>query len=211
MEKTFELKHPLIQHKLTHIRKKETPTKEFKEFLNEITRIMAYEVLKDVKLIDIEIETPIKKTIGKEIASSINLFPILRAGLGMVDGFIDLVPNLKIGHIGIYRNEETLEPTQYLFKYPKSTPKMDEINIVVDPMLATGGSAIEALDTITKNGFTKNIKFVAIVATDKAIKRIREKYPDIEIYVASIDEKLNDKGYIEPGLGDAGDRIFGTK
>ncbi len=211
MEKVFEFKHPLIQHKLTHIRKKETSTKEFKEFLNEITRIMAYEVLKDVKLKDIEIETPIKKTIGKEIDSSINLFPILRAGLGMVDGFIDLVPNIKIGHIGIYRNEETLEPTQYLFKYPKSTSDKEEINIVVDPMLATGGSAIEALDTITKNGFTKNIKFVVIVATKTALNRIRDKYPDIEIYVASIDEKLNDKGYIEPGLGDAGDRIFGTK
>ncbi len=210
MEKVFELKHPLIQHKLTHIRKKETSTKEFKEYLNEITRLMAFEVLKDVKLKDIEIETPIMKTIGKEISDSINLFPILRAGLGMVDGFVDLMPNSRIGHIGIYRNEETLKPVPYLFKYPKDTNK-NQLNIVLDPMIATGGSALEALDMMKKNGFNKNIKFVAIVATKEAIEKIREKYPEIDIYVASIDNRLNDKGYIEPGLGDAGDRIFGTK
>lgn len=210
MNKIFELKHPLIQHKLTHIRKKETSTKEFKEYLQEITRLMAYEVLKDVKLKEILIETPIMKTKGKEIADSINLFPILRAGLGMVDGFVDLMPNSRIGHIGIYRNEKTLKPVQYLFKFPKDTTK-NQLNILLDPMIATGGSVIKALEMMRENGFDSNVKLVAIVATKESIEKIQAQFPNVEIYVASIDKALNKKGYIEPGLGDAGDRIFGTK
>ncbi len=210
MKNFYLLDHPLIQHKLTHIRKKETSTKEFKEYLDEITRLMAYEVLKDVELKDINIETPISKTQGKEIAISINLFPILRAGLGMVDGFVDLMPNSRIGHIGIYREEKSLKPIKYLFKYPKDTNK-DQLNILIDPISATGGSIMEALSILNENGFKKNIKVVIIVSTKKTIEKILKKYPNVEIYVASIDKELNEKGYIVPGLGDAGDRIFGTK
>ncbi len=209
MAKVTVVNHPLIQHKLTHIRKKTTPTKEFKEFLDEITRLMAYEVLKNIQLEDIEIETPIAKTIGKQISERVNLYPILRAGQGMVDGFTTTIPSAKVGHIGMYRDEETLQPVEYLFKYPKDTEK-DTYNIIIDPMLATGGSAIAAIEKLKEKGI-ENLKFVALLGSQHAIDRITEEHPDVEIFIAAIDPELNDKGYIVPGLGDAGDRIFGTK
>lgn len=212
MNKVFELNHPLIQHKLTHIRKKSTKPKEFREYLDEISTLIAYEVFKNLKLKSIKIETPITKTIGKEVADSVNLFPILRAGIGMVEGFTNMMPTAKIGHIGIYRDKKTLEPKQYLFKYPHNGDKSkSKLNIILDPMMATGGSVIEAIETLHKKGFTNNVKLAVIVSSRYAINRIQKQYPNIEIYVASIDEKLNEHGYIEPGLGDAGDRIFGTK
>ncbi len=209
MSKVILVEHPLIKHKLTHIRKKETSSKEFKEYLNEITQLMAYEVLKNIKLTEIEIETPISKTIGYEINEKVNLYPILRAGQGMVDGFTTTIPSARVGHIGMYRDEETLEPIEYLFKYPKDTEK-DTYNIIIDPMLATGGSAIAAIDKLKEKGI-ENLKFVALLGSQHAIDKISEKHPDVEIFIAAIDPNLNDKGYIVPGLGDAGDRIFGTK
>ncbi len=201
--------HPLIQHKLTHIRKKDTTSKEFKEFLDEITRLMAYEVLKDIHLEEIEIETPIAKTTGVQISERVNLYPILRAGQGMVEGFTTTIPNAKVGHIGMYRDEETLQPVEYLFKYPKDTEK-DTYNIIIDPMLATGGSAIAAIEKLKEKGI-ENLKFVALLGSQYAIDKITEKHPDVEIFIAAIDPELNENGYIVPGLGDAGDRIFGTK
>ncbi len=201
--------HPLIQHKLTHIRKKDTTSKEFKEFLDEITRLMAYEVLKDIHLEEIEIETPIAKATGVQISERVNLYPILRAGQGMVEGFTTTIPNAKVGHIGMYRDEETLQPVEYLFKYPKDTEK-DTYNIIIDPMLATGGSAIAAIEKLKEKGI-ENLKFVALLGSQYAIDKITEKHPDVEIFIAAIDPELNENGYIVPGLGDAGDRIFGTK
>lgn len=210
MNKVTVIKHPLVQHKLTHIRKETTPSKEFREFLNEITTLMAYEVLKDVELKEITIDTPvIKGAKGVEIADKVNLYPILRAGQGMVDGFLSVIPSARVGHIGMYRDEETLQPVEYLMKYPKDTEK-DTYNIILDPMLATGGSAILAIEKLKAVGI-ENLKLVVLVASQKAIDVITEKHPDVEIFTTSIDPVLNDKGYIEPGLGDAGDRIFGTK
>ncbi|BDU67840.1 MAG: uracil phosphoribosyltransferase [Candidatus Tyloplasma litorale] len=208
-KKVTLIKHPLIQHKLTHIRKKDTNSKEFKEFLDEITRLMAYEVLKDIKLEEIEIETPIAKTTGFRIAEKVNLYPILRAGQGMVDGFTTTIPFARIGHIGMYRDEKTLQPVEYLFKYPKDTEK-DTYNIIIDPMLATGGSAIAAIEKLKSNGI-ENLKFVALLGSQEAIDNITKKHPDVEIFICAIDPKLDENGYIVPGLGDAGDRIFGTK
>lgn len=209
MTKLHLINHPLIQHKLTHIRKKDTPSKEFKEFLNEITQLMAYEVLKDIKLHEVEIETPVAKTKGVEISEKVNLYPILRAGQGMVDGFTTTIPSARVGHIGMYRDEETLQPVEYLFKYPKDTEK-DTYNIIIDPMLATGGSAIAAIQKLKEKGI-ENLKFVALLGSQIAVDRIMKEHPDVEIFIAAIDPELNDKGYIVPGLGDAGDRIFGTK
>ncbi len=209
MNNVTVVKHPLIEHKLTHIRKKETSSKEFKEYLDEITRLMAYEVLKDIKLEEIEIETPIAKTKGFQIAEKVNLYPILRAGQGMVDGFTTTIPSARVGHIGMYRDEETLQPVEYLFKYPKDTEK-DTYNIIIDPMLATGGSAIAAIQKLKEKGI-ENLKFVALLGSKYAIEQITSKHPDVEIFIAAIDDELNEKGYIVPGLGDAGDRIFGTK
>lgn len=203
------INHPLISHKLTHIRRKETSSKEFKEYLDEITRLMAYEVLKDIKLEKINIETPIAKTIGYRICEKVNLYPILRAGQGMVEGFTTTIPSARVGHIGMYRDEKTLQPVEYLFKYPKDTEK-DTYNIIIDPMLATGGSAIAAINTLKSKGI-QNLKFVALLGSKKAIENITRKHPDVEIFIAAVDVELNDKGYIVPGLGDAGDRIFGTK
>ncbi len=203
------INHPLISHKLTHIRRKETSSKEFKEYLDEITRLMAYEVLKDIKLEKINIETPIAKTIGYRICEKVNLYPILRAGQGMVEGFTTTIPSARVGHIGMYRDEKTLQPVEYLFKYPKDTEK-DTYNIIIDPMLATGGSAIAAINTLKSKGI-QNLKFVALLGSKKAIENITRKHPDVEIFIAAVDAELNDKGYIVPGLGDAGDRIFGTK
>ena len=209
MKNVHLIKHPLITHKLTHIRKQETNSKEFKEYLDEITRLMAYEVLKDIKLEEVEIETPITSTIGYKIAEKVNLYPILRAGQGMVDGFTSTIPSARVGHIGMYRDEETLQPVEYLFKYPKDTEK-DTYNIIIDPMLATGGSAIAAIEKLKSIG-VENLKFVALLGSKQAIEKISELYPDVEIFIAAIDQELNEKGYIVPGLGDAGDRIFGTK
>ncbi len=208
-DKVHVVEHPLIQHKLTHIRRKETKSKEFKEYLNEITQLMAYVVLKDIKLEEIEIETPVAKTKGVRIAEKVNLYPILRAGQGMVDGFTTTIPSARVGHIGMYRDQETLQPVEYLFKYPKDTEK-DTYNIIIDPMLATGGSAIAAIDKLKEKGI-QNLKFVGLLASKVAIEKITTAHPDVEIFVAAIDEVLNEKGYIVPGLGDAGDRIFGTK
>ncbi len=210
MDNLTIIKHPLISHKLTHLRKKETNSKEFREYLEEISRLMAFEVFKNIKLEEIEIETPLNlKTKGYKIAEEINIYPILRAGLGMVRGFQELIPNSKVGHIGLYRDVETLEPVKYLLKYPKNLTKKTS-NIILDPMLATGGTAIEAINNIKEIG-AKNIILVALVVSKFAIEKIKKAHPDIKLFVVAVDDKLNSKGYIEPGLGDAGDRIFGTK
>ena len=201
--------HPLIQHKTTILRQKDTKNKDFRESVEEITMLMCYEALRDLPLEEIEIETPITKTrknilAGKKFA----VVPILRAGLGMVNGLLNLVPVAKVGHIGMYRDEETLLPHEYYCKLP---PDIDErLVVVVDPMLATGGSAIDAIAQIKSYG-AKHIKFLCIIAAPEGIKALTEAHPDVEVYCANVDECLNENGYIVPGLGDAGDRIFGTK
>lgn len=203
------LNHPLVSHKLTILRDKKTGTKEFREIIGEISQILCYEALKDAKLTDVEIETPICKTTGKRINEDEYAFiPILRAGTGMLDGLISIIPNAKIGHIGLYRNEETLKPVKYYYKTPKDLSK--RTTVVLDPMLATGGSSIDAISSLKEDG-AKKIKFLCIIAAPEGIKKLQEVHPDVEIYCAAVDEKLNDVGYIVPGLGDAGDRIFGTK
>ncbi|WEV60843.1 uracil phosphoribosyltransferase [Streptococcaceae bacterium ESL0729] len=201
--------HPLIQHKLTIIRQTKTGTKEFREIVNEIAMLMGYEISRDLPLEDLEIETPITRTVQKTLAGKkLAIVPILRAGIGMVDGILSLIPAAKVGHIGMYRDEETLQPVEYLVKLPED---IDQRQIfVVDPMLATGGSAILAIDSLKKRGAT-NIKFVCLVAAPEGVKALQEAHPDIDIYTASLDERLNEHGYIVPGLGDAGDRLFGTK
>ena len=201
--------HPLIQHKLTIIRDKNCGTKVFREVVNEIAMLMAYEVSRDMPLEPVEIETPMGKTTqhvltGKKVA----IIPILRAGIGMVDGMLELIPAAKVGHIGMYRDHDSLEPVEYFVKFPSdiSTRQL----LVVDPMLATGGSAILAVDSLKKRG-AANIKFICLVAAPEGVKALQEAHPDIDIYTAALDEKLNENGYIVPGLGDAGDRLFGTK
>ena len=207
--KAIILNHPLVAHKLSILRDKKTGTKEFREIIGEISQILCYEALKDAKLADVEIETPICKTIGKRINEDEYAFiPILRAGTGMLDGLISIIPNAKIGHIGLYRNEETLKPVKYYYKTPKDLNK--RTTVVLDPMLATGGSSIDAISMLKEDGAEK-IKFLCIIAAPEGIKKLQEVHPDVEIYCAAVDEKLNDAGYIVPGLGDAGDRIFGTK
>lgn len=201
--------HPLIQHKITYLRDKNTGSKEFRELVEEIAMLMGFEVMRDLPLMETEIETPITKTTAKVLAGrKLALVPILRAGLGMVNGVSALVPSAKIGHIGLYRDEETLEPHEYYCKLPK--PIEERLIIVLDPMLATGGSAAAAIDFVKQHG-GKNIKFMCIIAAPEGIKRLTEAHPDVEIYCGCLDEKLNENGYIVPGLGDAGDRIFGTK
>ncbi|ERJ11467.1 Uracil phosphoribosyltransferase protein [Haloplasma contractile SSD-17B] len=201
--------HPLITHKLTQIRKQETGTNEFRKIVNEIAGLMVYEITRDLELEEIEIDTPVEKTKAGQLAGEkLVVCPILRAGLGMVDGILQLMPSARIGHIGLYRDEETLQPVEYFAKFPS---KLDErLVIVVDPMLATGGSAIAAIDLVKKRG-VKNIKFVCLVAAPEGVRALRKAHSDVPIITAGLDEKLNDKGYIVPGLGDAGDRIFGTK
>ena len=207
--KEIILNHPMIEHKISILRSKTTSTKEFRELISEIATILCLEVLKDAPLKEIEVETPIAKTKGHIIDENTYAFvPILRAGLGMVDGVLTLMPNAKIGHIGLYRNEETLEPVEYYCKLPKHIE--DKTVIVLDPMLATGGSGSAAITMLKKRG-VKKIKFLCVIAAPVGIKKIQEDHPDVTIYVAKLDEKLNDVGYIVPGLGDAGDRIFGTK
>lgn len=204
-----ELNHPLVSHKLTVLRNQKTGTKEFRELIGELSMILCYEAMKDAKLEDKEIETPMCKMTGKKLNEDNYAFvPILRAGTGMLDGLIKVMPNAKIGHIGLYRNEETLKPVKYYYKTPKDLSKREVI--VLDPMLATGGSGIDAITMLKEDGASK-IKFLCIIAAPEGIKKMQEVHPDVEIYCASIDEKLNENGYIVPGLGDAGDRIFGTK
>ncbi|RKX67132.1 MAG: uracil phosphoribosyltransferase [Tenericutes bacterium] len=200
--------HPLVQHKLTHIRNKNTNMKEFREYVNELSELIAYEVFKNIETTDIVIETPLATTTGKTILGKVNIFPILRAGQGMVPGFLKLHPNTRVGHVGLFRDEETLEPVQYLFKQPKDSN--ESMNIILDPMIATGGSAIKAIDILKEAGF-ENITFAAIVATPEALSKIEAAHPEVTIYVATIDERLDENSYIIPGLGDAGDRLFGTK
>ena len=203
------LDHPLVQHKVSHLRDRNTGTKEFKELVSEIAMLLCYEATRDLPTEEVEIETPvaIAKTrvlSGRKLA----LVPILRAGLGMVDGMLTLLPAAKVGHIGLYRNEETLEPVEYYCKLPSDIAERDVM--VLDPMLATGGSAVDAITQIKKRG-AKSIKFLAIIAAPEGLERLHTTHPDVDIYVAALDEKLNENGYIIPGLGDAGDRIFGTK
>ena len=202
------LNHPLITHKLTHMRKKETTTKDFRENLDEIAELMAYEVCRDLPVKPVEIETPMAKTTGYELSREVVIVPILRAGIGLLDGIRRLVPTAKVGFIGMYRNEETLEPVEYFAKFPKNLE--EAITMIVDPMLATGGSACDAI-TAVKNRGAKNIKLVCLVGVPEGVKAVQEAHPDVDIYLAALDEKLNEIGYIVPGLGDAGDRIFGTK
>lgn len=209
MSKVFEIKHPLVQHKITMLRKKDTGTKEFREIVTEIATLMAYEVTRDFPLEDIEVETPVCKTKSKIIAGKkVGIVPILRAGLGMVDGFMNLIPSVKIGHVGLYRDPETLQPVEYYCKMPTDVEQREII--VIDPMLATGGSAVAAIQFVKEKG-VKNIKFACLLAAPEGIKVLQEEHPDVDIYVAKIDEELNDHAYIVPGLGDAGDRLYGTK
>lgn len=202
------LEHPLITHKLTQMRKKETKTKDFRENLNEIGGLMAYEITRDLPTKNVEIDTPVCHMTGRELEKDIILVPILRAGLGMVDGITQLIPTVKIAHVGLYRDEETLEPHTYFEKYPPNIE--DATVIIVDPMLATGGSANAAIEKVKAQG-AKDIRLVCLVGAPEGVKKVEEENPDVDIYLAALDEKLNDKGYIVPGLGDAGDRIFGTK
>jgi len=209
MGKFEVLNHPLIQHKLTIIREKQCGTKVFREMVNEISTLMAYEVSRDMPLEDIEIETPICKTTQKTLAGKkVAIVPILRAGLGMVDGVLNMIPAAKVGHVGMYRDEKTLKPVEYFVKLPSDISQRQLF--VVDPMLATGGSAIMAMDMLKKRG-ASNIKFMCLVAAPEGVKALREAHPDIDIYTAALDDHLNEDGYIVPGLGDAGDRLFGTK
>ena len=207
--KPFVADHPLIQHKVTLLRDKDTGSKEFRELIQEITELLCYEATRDLPLKEIEVETPICTTKSKIIAGrKLAFVPILRAGLGMVDGTLELVPAAKVGHIGLFRDPETLKPVEYYCKLPGDIN--DREVIVLDPMLATGGSAIDAI-TLIKQRNPLSIKFMCIIAAPEGLKALSEAHPDVKIFCASLDEKLNDHGYIVPGLGDAGDRIFGTK
>jgi len=209
MGKLEVIKHPLIQHKLSILRRTDTSTKAFRELVDEIAMLMGYEVTKDLQLRDVEIETPIQKTMAKELdGKKLAIVPILRAGIGMVDGFISLIPAAKVGHIGLYRDPETCEPVEYYCKLPQDIGEREVF--LVDPMLATGGSATAAIELLRARG-AKNIRMINLVAAPEGIAAVHEKYPEVNIYVASVDEKLNDHKYIVPGLGDAGDRLFGTK
>ena len=209
MSKIVVMDHPLIAHKIGIIRRKETGTREFRDMVSEIGALITYEATKDLKLQDVEIETPICKTTVKELAGKkLAVIPILRAGLGMVEGVLTMIPSAKVGHIGLYRNEETLEPVEYYCKIPKDCSERDVF--VVDPMLATGGSAIAAIQML-KNRGVKNMRFLCVIADPEGVKKLKEAHPDVDIYIGALDEHLNENGYIVPGLGDAGDRIFGTK
>jgi uracil phosphoribosyltransferase len=209
MSKVTQIAHPLILHKLALIRDKNTGSKDFRELVEEVSMLMAYEVTRDLQMEVVEVETPICVTkcnilSGKKIA----IVPILRAGLGMVDGMLKLIPAAKVGHVGLYRDEETLKPVEYFCKLPQDIAERDII--VVDPMLATGGSAADAITLLKQKG-AKAIKLMCLISSPEGVKMVMDQHPDVDIYLASIDEKLNEKGYIVPGLGDAGDRLFGTK
>jgi uracil phosphoribosyltransferase len=209
MSKVCVFDHPLIQHKLSVLRDKNTSVKEFRELISEIAMLMCYEATRDLPLEEVEVETPVavakcNRLAGKKLA----VVPILRAGLGMVDGMMSMIPNAKVGHIGLFRDPTTLEPVKYYFKMPADIQERDII--VVDPMLATGGSASAAITFLKETG-AKHIKLMSIIGAPEGVERMQKDHPDVDIYVAALDEKLNDHGYIVPGLGDAGDRIFGTK
>lgn len=209
MSKVTQITHPLILHKLAFIRNKNTGSKDFRELVGEVAMLMAYEVTRDLSLEEVEIETPICKAKCKMLSGKkVAIVPILRAGLGMVDGMLRLIPAAKVGHIGLYRDEKTLKPVEYFCKLPQDIEERDVI--VTDPMLATGGSAIDAITLLKKKG-AKNIKLMCLISAPAGIDAVKKCHPDVDIYVAAIDEKLNEKGYIVPGLGDAGDRLFGTK
>ena len=209
MSKVMVFDHPLIQHKVGVIRRKEVGTKDFRSIISEIAGLMCYEATRDLKLKDVEIETPIAKTTVKELSGrKLAVIPILRAGLGMVDGFLAMIPAAKVGHIGLYRDPETLEPVEYYCKLPEDCDQREVF--VVDPMLATGGSASAAITLLKQHG-CRNIRLMDIIAAPECIERMQKDHPDVDIYVAALDSHLNDHGYIVPGLGDAGDRIFGTK
>ena len=208
MSKVMIMDHPLIQHKIGIIRRQETGSKDFRQLISEIAMLMCYEATRDLKLTDVEIETPISKMTAKELAGKkLAVVPILRAGLGMVDGMLSMIPAAKVGHIGLYRNEETLEPVEYYCKLPKDCAEREVF--VVDPMLATGGSATAAI-TMLKNKGVKKIRFMCIVAAPQGIERMQKEHPDVDLYVGALDDHLNKNGYTVPALGDAGDRIFGT-
>lgn len=209
MSKIHIMDHPLIQHKIGWIRRKETGTKEFRTLIGEIAMLLCYEATRDLKLADIEIETPICRTTVKELkGKKLAVVPILRAGLGMVDGMLAMIPSAKVGHIGLYRDPETLNPVEYYCKLPEDCSEREVF--VVDPMLATGGSSVAAIQMLKDKG-VKNIHFMCIIAAPEGVENMKKSHPDVDVYIGALDEHLNDHGYIVPGLGDAGDRIFGTK
>lgn len=207
MGKLYVMDHPLIAHKIAMLRSKDTPVRDFRALVNEIALLMGYEATKDLKLTEIEVETPITTTKGYVAERQVALVPILRAGLGMVDALMSLIPAAKVGHIGLYRDHETLQPVEYYCKLPSDIEQRQVL--VLDPMLATGGSASAAISFIKKRG-AKNIKLVCVIGVPEGVETVQKAHPDVDIYVAALDEKLNENGYIVPGLGDAGDRLFGT-
>ena len=209
MSKVYVMDHPLIQHQVGIIRREEVGSKDFRQMISEIAMLMCYESTRNLKLQDVKIQTPICETTVKELAGKkLAVVPILRAGLGMVEGMLAMIPAAKVGHIGLYRDPETLEPVEYYCKLPSDCNEREVY--VVDPMLATGGSCVAAIQMLKEKG-VKNIHFMCIIASPEGVERLQKEHPDVDIYIAALDEKLNDHGYIVPGLGDAGDRIFGTK
>lgn len=209
MGKLIVCDHPLIQHKLTFIRDMNTNTKDFRELVDEVATLMAYEITREIPLETIKVQTPVTETEAKVISGRmLGLIPILRAGLGMLDGVLKLLPAAKVGHVGLFRDPETLQPVEYYIKLP--TDVQERELIVIDPMLATGGSAIAAIDALKKRGCTQ-IKMMNLIAAPEGVKAVHDVHPDVDIYIAALDERLNDHGYIIPGLGDAGDRLYGTK
>lgn len=209
MGRLYILDHPLIQHKLTFIRSKDTGTKEFRELVQEVAMLMAYEITRDLPLVETQVTTPVAMATTKVIeGKTLALVPVLRAGLGMVDGILTLIPNAKVGHVGLYRDPETLQPVEYYCKLPQHLEERDVI--VIDPMLATGGSAVAAITAVKQRGAV-SIKLMCLVAAPVGIETVQAAHPDVAVYVAAVDEGLNDHGYIVPGLGDAGDRLFGTR
>ncbi len=207
MSKLYVMNHPLIQHKITMLRNEKTTVKDFRELANEIALLMGYEATKDLDLADIKVKTPITETMGKTIVKQVAIVPILRAGLGMVDALMSLIPAAKVGHVGLYRDPETHEPVEYYCKLPTDIEKRQVL--VTDPMLATGGSAIAAINFIKKRGANR-IKLMNIIAAPEGVEAVQKAHPDVDIYVGALDERLNENCYIVPGLGDAGDRLFGT-
>lgn len=209
MSKVTVMDHPLIQHKIGIIRRKEVGSKDFRQMISEIAMLMCYEATRDLKLVDVDIDTPICPMTAKELqGKKLAVVPILRAGLGMVDGMLAMIPAAKVEHIGLYRDPDTLEPVEYYSKLPADS--WDREVFVVDPMLATGGSSSAAINLLKEKG-VKNIRFMCIIAAPEGVKRMQKEHPDVDIYIGALDDHLNDHGYIVPGLGDAGDRIFGTK